>query len=238
MTVSSVAASDNENSNVYIRQLVNEMENSLDNTDFNKFDADAQKFIKSIENMSDAKKDFLKLFFFSERLLWRVYDDYVAILEQKSQETGRKVIKSDYSGTVSARLDNTGVSDDNCVLTENLCDYPDGYEDCLIDLKDPDDAESMTYQLLIKCDDKKSNKVNSIGITININQSENSGSLLVRFSGDESKYDENVKYRQQEVEIKRFNVKQKNANARKPFPDMPESEVYGVNFMKMYNVGS
>jgi len=240
MMVSSVMADDNTNTNVYIRNLINDMQNTIDNTNSVKLDSEAQEFVKSIEKMSDDKIAFFKLLFFSERLLWRVYDDYVAILEQKSQETGREIVKSVSDEDKTMELDTTGVADDKCLL-QDLCAYPDGFEECQVSLMDDGDMSDGSWKakLFISCDDKKTNLVNSISIIVNANMGKNTGELFVSVGGNESKYDKEVEYRQNNVDVWRYNVQQQKKYGKKAVYKeedlMPETEVYMKNFSVMYN---
>jgi len=234
-----------EEPNKYIQHLVMEMRDAIDNTDSIKLDSDAQQFVKSIENMSDDKINFFKIFFFSERLLWRVYDDYVAILDQKSQETGRKIVKSvsdddKTSFSEYLELDTTGVADDKCLFQDN-CVYPDGFEECMIELQEDGDMSDGTWnaELFISCDDKKTNLVNSINIIISADMKKNSGDFLVQVGGSESKYDKELEFRQNDANVRRYNAEQKKkygkkAGYKKEEGFLPATKVYLQTFSGTY----
>lgn len=161
IAMSGAMADDSTDTNVYMRRLVAEMQNAMENADYASMDSDAQSYADRIKNMQTDKQQVYKLLFLSERLLLRVYDDYVAFLEQKSIDTGRenKISESDEDGTrqVTFILDDTGVVDDKCVL-QDLCDYPDGYEECFMELTDYGDVagdDKWGTELFVSCDDKK-----------------------------------------------------------------------------------
>lgn len=247
ITVSGAMADNDTDTNVYIEGLINEMKDAVENTIFTNLDSDAQSYLNRIAYMPADKQEVYKLFFFSERLLWRVYDDYVVILDQKSKETGRKIDKyeSNKNGDrhIEMVLDDTGVTDNKCML-EDFCDYPDGFELCMITLRDSGDILDGKWEgdLFVSCDNQKTNLTNTISVIVSADLDKNEGDLFVQVSGHESKFDEMVKYRQEEVAFYRYNAEQVKKYGKKAVlkdtqdgPFMPKTIVSLKTFTRMYD---
>lgn len=249
ITVSGAMADNDTNTNVYIEGLINEMKDTVENTIFTNLDSEAQSYINRIKYMRADKQEVYKLFFFSERLLWRVYDDYVAILDQKSKETGRKLDMSesntDGKRHIEISLDDTGVTDAKCM--KEFCDYPDGFELCFISMSDVGDILDGKWEadLLVLCDDQKTNQANEIRVLISADLNKNEGELFVKVSGFEGKFDEMVKYRQEEVALFRYNAEQVKKYGNKAVlkdpqdgPFYPKISISSETFTRQYSFGT
>lgn len=236
--------------NQYIQDVANEFETKIKHTEQAKLDSDSAEYIKRLSKFSDSVEYELKTLYFAEKTLWQLYDDLDAMINKKSEQTGRNVKKTESqdeeSGEKYMYVGLDWGEYENCEMT--LCEsYPDDIEQCFINMTYRDVSDDMfSANLFFYCDNKKENRTNSISFTVNANgytQSNEkhilSHSLVVSIGGSEEKYNEVYQYNNDSLAIRRANQAEIQKNKKKAViqlePVSPESDVFQANFTSMIN---
>lgn len=239
--------------NQYIRQIADDFENKIYHTDQVKLDSESANYINRVSKFSESVKYELKILYFAERTLWQLYDDAIAMINKKSEQTGREVQRrethDEETGEIilSARLDNGEYED--CILEAcEYPEYPEGFEQCFINMKYRDVADDMfSAQLTVFCDNKEENRRSAyhfnVGAQGHAGQDAEkhllSHQVVVSIGGSEEKYDEAYQYENATLAVRRYNAEQQKKYKKKAVlktePGMPGADVFDVTFTSVMN---
>ncbi|MCM1294552.1 MAG: hypothetical protein NC311_03250 [Muribaculaceae bacterium] len=236
--------------NQYIRQIADDFENKIYHTDQVKLDSESANYINRVSKFSETVKFELKILYFAEKTLWQLYDDAIAMINKKSEQTGREVQRrethDEETGEIilTANLDNGEYED--CGL--KLCEYPDGFEQCFVNMKYRDVADDMfSAHLMVFCDNKQENirSAYSFDVAAQGHAGQDaekhllSHQVFVSIGGSEEKYDEAYQYENATLAVRRYNTEQQKKYKKKAVlktePGMPGADVFGVTFTSAMN---
>lgn len=232
--------------NQYIQDVADNFENKIKHTERVKLDSDSAEYIKRLSKFSDSVEYELKTLYFTEKTLWQLYDDLSAIINKKSEQTGREVkkieTKDEQTGEWSMYIGLDWGEYEECEIT--LCEsYPDDIEQCSINMTYWDVSDDMFgADLFFYCDNKKENRTNSISFMVNgsnYDTQDDDGhvleqNLFVSLGGTEEKYDEVYQYKNDVLAAGRANLAEMRKNKKKTLIEeelwLPDADVFEVNF--------
>ncbi len=205
-------AQERETTNLLAQEIIKRLEDKL-NTAYQEGatgqDAEFVRQALALPDPGDGK--YLVLVYFADQLFYEYKNKIVEFLEQKSHETGRKLIAETSElddGYTESRwwLDRGKMDSEKCnwdFKKRQACDYEDGFSEYSIISRvyNTDDNFYWSQDLRVHFDDVAQNKTNIISFVVTTRKSRNENQIMydvnVRISGDEQKYDEFYKWQNQ-----------------------------------------
>lgn len=237
--------------NQYIRSIADDFDNKLNRTERVELDSDSAEYIKRLSKFSDSVEYELKTLYFAEKTLWQLYDDAVAMVHKKSEQTGREVktreSQDEQTGKKTMYVGLDWGDYEECELT--LCEsYPADFERCFVNMEYSDVSnEVFSAMLFFNCDNKKENRINNVSFIVNANGDNGQSSekhvlsyvLSVIIAGSEQNYDEFYQNKNDMLTVRRANLAEKQKYKNKAMimeePLSPEADVFQVNFTSVIN---
>lgn len=201
--------------NVLAKEIASQLNNKL-NTSYQdggtSKDAEFVRRALALPDSEDGK--YLVLAYYTEKLFYEYKNKFIEFLEQKSRETGRKLIAETHEFDDFTEywwyLDRGDLDSENCIWDlkkRQACDYPAGFVEYRITMRIFNDPRQNNFEwnqeLFVQFDDMVQNKTNNILFHLSTQEWRNENEIMydigVKISGTEQKYDEFYKWRNQQA---------------------------------------